>query len=41
MIVLTIMFEPRGLWGLWLRMEAGIARLKRGVALDDPAEGTG
>mgnify|MGYP002862918567 FL=1 len=41
MIMLTIMFEPRGLYGVWLRIEDGVRWLRRRDASDGPAAGTG
>jgi branched-chain amino acid transport system permease protein len=41
MIMLTIMFEPRGLYGVWLRIEDGVRWLRRRGASDGPAAGTG
>ena len=42
LIVLTILFEPRGLYGLWLRIAAGVRRITRASAPENrPATGAG
>ena len=41
MIMLTIMVEPRGLHGVWLRIEGGVRALRRPGASDDPSAGSG
>ncbi|MCZ6806361.1 MAG: branched-chain amino acid ABC transporter permease [Deltaproteobacteria bacterium] len=41
MIMLTIMVEPRGLYGVWLRIGDGVRGLRRRGASDDPSAGSG
>ena len=42
LIVLTILFEPRGLYGLWLRIEERLGRIRNaGAAKNRAATGTG
>jgi branched-chain amino acid transport system permease protein len=41
MIMLTIMFEPRGLYGVWLRVEDAVRGLRRRGTRDDTAAGAG